>query len=288
MTSRLAPAVCVLILALAPRLTAQHVLLAEDNGKMEIVRAAKDLDPRVEEDGKLRTIPRGKFALVEVPEYLPAFVSIRDLTVRAAYNSNLHEGGEMNVRFYFNANFRTSYRLDDVFLVLDLVTERGDKSIFLREIGHLEPNETKPVSAIVPLESPLGAGHYHLYLFCGGQEVFQSKIPFQAQEAALDRMVAKRIEGVNASPPRPFFGPAPDYPDSLKSTNARGRVVIGLRIRANGAVRDPVVQSASDPAFGEAALAAVRMWRFLPAIKDGFPQETAVAIPIIFDPPNPG
>jgi TonB family protein len=47
------------------------------------------------------------------------------------------------------------------------------------------------------------------------------------------------------------------------------------------------VKSATDPAFGEAALRAVRIWRFLPKVKDDNPVETKVDIPIVFARPKP-
>jgi TonB family protein len=52
-------------------------------------------------------------------------------------------------------------------------------------------------------------------------------------------------------------------------------------------VIDPVVKSASDPAFGEAALGAVKLWRFLPRVKDDYPPETRADVPVVFSQPNP-
>ena len=48
-----------------------------------------------------------------------------------------------------------------------------------------------------------------------------------------------------------------------------------------------LLRSASDPAFGEAALAAIRMWRFLPSVRNGTPVATNAVIPFVFDPPSP-
>lgn len=117
--------------------------------------------------------------------------------------------------------------------------------------------------------------------------MLQSLLPVGEDERALNRMVATRIKDVHDAPPKFFFGPQPVYPKDLVKTNSKGRAVISVRVGANGAIFDPSVKSASDPAFGEAALRAVKLWRFLPRVKDGYAMETNVDIPIVFDAPKP-
>ena len=48
-----------------------------------------------------------------------------------------------------------------------------------------------------------------------------------------------------------------------------------------------ILQDATTPEFGDAALKAVSQWRFLPRVKDGQPVATKVALPLIFKPPAP-
>jgi TonB family protein len=50
-------------------------------------------------------------------------------------------------------------------------------------------------------------------------------------------------------------------------------------------IKDPVVTEATEPAFGEAALQAVREWRFLPKVVDGRRVESQVSLPFSFAPP---
>jgi TonB family protein len=166
-------------------------------------------------------------------------------------------------------------------------TQSAGDVIFLEEIGRLDPNFSRPVSLFVPLNSPLGNGKYELYLFSGGVEVFQTMIPFWVRDAALNRMVAKRVADVTSAAPRFFIGPVPEYPPALKRENVNGRAVISIRIKANGVVADPVVKSATDPAFGLSALAAIQDWRFIPKVKDGYPVETRADVPFVFSPPHP-
>jgi TonB family protein len=98
--------------------------------------------------------------------------------------------------------------------------------------------------------------------------------------------VAARIKGIHAAGPKLFFGPPPDYPPALKAANLKGQAMVAIHIGTNGAVANPVVRSASDPAFGDAALAAVQMWRFLPTIKDDHPVETQAVVPFSFEQPK--
>jgi TonB family protein len=262
---------------------AQHVLVAEDGGQMLLVCSANGDVPRVQKEGKIVPIVPHGFALREVPEFAPIFVKVNNVSVRTTYS----DGGQLNNDFHFNADFETDSHLTDVFVVIALDSERAGKTLFLWGIGTLEPKKIKSVSIIVPMDSPIGSGRYALHVFSGGAEVLQSLVPFMESEGALDRMVASRIKEVHNAPPKFFFGPAPEYPAELKKANLKGHAVVSVRIGANGAVYDPFVKSATDPAFGEAALRAVKTWRFLPKVKDDYPLETKVDVPIVFARPNP-
>jgi len=285
MSPRRTSAVLLLIPLLGVRLGAQHALMAEDGGKMSWVRAAMGTAPCVEKDGKLTRISTRGFFLEHVSDYLPAFVTVRDIFARDSFTSTDSGGATANT-FLFNATLETGYSLHDVFLVLELVPEGAEKTIFLLQVDDLEPFKGKLVTAQVHMTRRLDSGVYHLHLFSHGEEVLQSQIPLREREHALDRMVAERIKGVQVASPRLLFGPAPEYPPSLKSANIKGQAVISVRIGTNGAVYDPVVKSATAPAFGEQALDAVRLWRFVPTVKSDGPVETAALLPFNFEPPK--
>jgi TonB family protein len=265
-------------------LAAQSVLLAEYKDKLHVVQRAAGSRPYVEVDGKLIPANGDRFALREVPEYLPAFISTRNIRARTTALQFADSGSQINNQFEFYGEFSSEYRLDNVFLVLELNLEDGSKSLFLREIGRLEPRDSRPLSVAVRTAYPLGAGHFTMHLFVNGLEVFHSGQPFTLRERALDKMVAKRIEGCTNSPPTLFVGTPPEYPAKLEKAKVSGRALVRLRVQPNGAVADPSVVEATDPAFGEAALAAVRQWRFLPRVKDGRPVAATVSMPLNFEP----
>ena len=254
---------------------------------MLLVCGANGSTPCVEKEGKVVPITPHGFALREVPEYLPVYVAVRNVNVRTTYSSTPSGTGRFSNDFHFNADFETSYRLKDVFVVLALSSEQAGNSLFLWEVGALEPNRVKGVTIVVPMSGPIGSARYTVHVFSGGAEVLQSLLPFGESYAALNRMVASRIKGLHNAPPQLFFGPPPEYPPALRKANLKGQAVISARITANGEVMDPVVKSATDPAFGQAALDAVKQWRFLPRVKDDYPVETRADLPIVFSPKNP-
>jgi TonB family protein len=275
-----------IFITLAPALVAQSLLLVKHGDKSLVVRAAHGLNPCVEIDGKITSLSENRFALLPVEEYLPIFIAVRNLTVNTHALNLIGSGSTINHELNFKASFEAPYRLDDVFLLLDMDMEKGGRVFFLWGLDRLEPRDLKSVSLTVPLAYELGSGHFQFHLFVGGAEVLHSEMPFNYREAALDRMVRKRIASVERAAPKPFVGPMPEYPPKFWKKKISGKAMISVRIAPNGMTLDPSVTSASDPAFGETALTAIRLWRFLPKIEAGRPVESHVSIPFVFDAPS--
>jgi TonB family protein len=262
---------------------AQTFLAVEHKGKAQVVREVRNGLPYVADGEKLVAVRTSKAGLVPAPEFLPVFVSVRELEVSTAYlNVN---GSDMNHEFRLAGKLVSPYGLEKVFLVLELNTERGGKRLHFQEVGKLAPNQPEYIRATVPMSSPLGDGKYQLHVFAAGPEVFHSEQPWQFREGMLDRMVRKRIEGVTAAGPKPFVGPSPVYPPKHLKARLKGEAMVKIRILPTGVVVDPELQTASDPAFGEAAMDVIRQWRFLPRVLDGKPVSTIAAMPFAFEPP---
>jgi TonB family protein len=75
---------------------------------------------------------------------------------------------------------------------------------------------------------------------------------------------------------------APEFPLSLRGRVPRGSAVVEVLVDEQGRVRLPRCVSASDPAFGYAAVHAVISWRFEPPKIDGSPVVVRVRIPFEF------
>lgn len=75
---------------------------------------------------------------------------------------------------------------------------------------------------------------------------------------------------------------SPDFPPAMRKGRVDGRVIVALIVAANGKPEQIQVEQATHPLFAEAALAAVRRWRFKPAIKNGQPVASSFSLPIEF------
>jgi TonB family protein len=88
-------------------------------------------------------------------------------------------------------------------------------------------------------------------------------------------MIVGSLYGCAASQNRPMqlvSGTGPVYPPLAKAERIEGAVVVRYGVSVDGRVINARIESA-EPAgvFEDAALAAVRSWRYNPALKDGEP-----------------
>ena len=88
----------------------------------------------------------------------------------------------------------------------------------------------------------------------------------------------------------------PIYPESAKAEKVEGTFQVAIVVGKDGAVRDArVVASSSTPGrledktalggdarLGEAAVAAVKQWRYQPIEKNGKPVEAQMTVTIVF------
>lgn len=84
------------------------------------------------------------------------------------------------------------------------------------------------------------------------------------------------------TPVKLLQGVQPTYPEELKLYGEDGEAKIRATIDESGSVAEAAIVEATHPAFGAAALEAVKDWRFRPAEEDGKPVPQTVVIPIIF------
>ncbi len=284
MTPRFWLGLCALVLSLGVA-RAQNYLVVEDGGEGYVVQKVYNGFVYIKKGDKLVSVRKDRVMLAPAPEFLPVFVSVRNLQVKTSYVSLIGTGSDINNSFYLRADFSSSYALPDAYLVIELHTADAGRQIYYQEIGNLDPDHPRSIEAHIPLSQKLGEGKYHLHVFTGSHEVFNSQQPWQFREGMLDKMVVKRIAEAKDAPPRPFVGPAPEYPKELRKARTAGTATVQIHITRTGVVTKPVVKSATTPAFGEAALEAVRQWRFLPRIKGGKPVEADAEMPFDFTAP---
>jgi len=91
--------------------------------------------------------------------------------------------------------------------------------------------------------------------------------------------------------PKAIHQVAPVYPLAMRLDEAGGFALVSIIADREGNVVEATVTRATDPAFGEAALTAVRAWKFSPGQKSGRAVSTKMQLPISFtfvhQPPKP-
>lgn len=89
--------------------------------------------------------------------------------------------------------------------------------------------------------------------------------------------------GGNVVPAKLVYKMDPEYPADAQSRGVHGDVVLRAVISVKGAVLSPTAISTPDPQLSEAAVKAVREWRYEPSLLNGEPVETVTTITVNFE-----
>lgn len=83
-------------------------------------------------------------------------------------------------------------------------------------------------------------------------------------------------------PPKALSSEAPVYPPTMLEFGVEGDVEVNFEVTETGRAEHPRVTRSTDAGFEDAALAAVRKWKFKPATQDGKPTRGHVVAPVAF------
>lgn len=75
----------------------------------------------------------------------------------------------------------------------------------------------------------------------------------------------------------------PRFPSDLSRDGIGGQVEIAFIVNEKGMPEEVQVATATNASYGEAAIVAVKQWRFKAGIKDGVPVRTAILQKIEFE-----
>ncbi|HYC72687.1 MAG TPA: energy transducer TonB [Opitutaceae bacterium] len=98
--------------------------------------------------------------------------------------------------------------------------------------------------------------------------------------AALGWAVPARAESLE--PPVPVRTVPPKYPEEMRRDGSSGLVTVSILIDEKGNVQEPKVEKATNNAFVEPALEALKKWKFKPGKRDGAVVALRVSVPIQF------
>src|SRR5262249_57179747 len=88
--------------------------------------------------------------------------------------------------------------------------------------------------------------------------------------------------GGGVSAPRAIYDPEPEFSEEARAAKYQGKVLLWVVIAADGRPRDMRVQRSLGMGLDEKAIAAVKTWRFEPAMKDGHPAAGQAYIEVNF------
>lgn len=125
-------------------------------------------------------------------------------------------------------------------------------------------------------------------------------VPSTNESAASNAAVLASAAPAPAAPPAPpapppqielpsasaayLNNPPPPYPALSRRLGEQGRVVVRVRIEPDGTASAAEIRTSSGYArLDEAALAAVRQWRYVPGKRNGVPEAMWFLVPIQFE-----
>lgn len=270
----------------ATRGLAQNTFAVEHDGRMRSVVSIRHDAAYVTVAGQLTRSSTSRWGLARADEFLPVFIAVRHLAADTVLKLVAETIVAPKQEFSFTADFEAPCPLDDVYLVLDFESKSGQRHLVPHALGRLVPLHPQHVSLSFPVEPAFADAKFQLHVFVAGSEALHSAMPAALRDAALDRMVRKRIAAARDAGPALLAGPPAEYPPKLLRDRLTGEVRLRFTIRPDGALDDIAVVNSTDPEFSDAAVAAVRQWRFVPTVKAGAPVATTVALPFVFAPPD--
>lgn len=104
----------------------------------------------------------------------------------------------------------------------------------------------------------------------GGLDGEEAPYLFLVVEAPPSKRSAARESG-QVTPPRAVVNTAPVYPEDARKDRVEGVVVVQTVIEKDGSVSRARIVKRLHPSLDQAALDAIRQWRFEPALLDGEP-----------------
>ncbi len=138
-------------------------------------------------------------------------------------------------------------------------------------------------------EPAIKAGRPGLSLESFTQEFgrFEGMQTLSREELFMVRREERKPESIISSselddPPVELSRPPPRFPQSVAANVKKGRVVVEFLIDEEGTARLPRVISATEDAFGYAAVQNVASWRFAPPTCGGRPVAVRVQMPVLF------
>lgn len=121
-------------------------------------------------------------------------------------------------------------------------------------------------------------------------EAFKYVMTVSMEDRYVQRVAARELSEeekmTNSASPRAIKIVSPVYPAALLLTRTKGQTVVEFYIDQTGRVREARAITFTHPGFADPAVAAIKTWRFTPAVKNGQLVTVRVNQTIEFSPDN--
>jgi len=132
---------------------------------------------------------------------------------------------------------------------------------------------SKSASAQAPLPNPAAT--------LSEQRISEDGTGIGAGPGTREPTIVAPMSGKGVSP-RLLLSPDPQFPESARDGKIQGVEILKVLVGTDGRVKEARVMRSLSPAFDEAAITAVKQWKFSPASKDGEPVAAWSSIEITF------
>ena len=273
-------------LALTPAALGQSVFAALGDGSPKMVKVIHGHQPLIEAaPGKLASASGSDFTFLRATIYRPGLVTLDDFHVRISSIEDVNSGGRFNYELHIQGRAKSDTTFRNCFMVLEMTAWKSHGVAFA-EMPDLPAGESAELNLNFSLADKIEEGSYRVHVFSDGIEVLHSKLSaayLSRQKQKTEALLSGKTQDFDPILERSVKAV---YPEALNESPKSGSAKVRCQITKNGDVASPELVSASDPAFGEAALAAVVKWKFDPALKARKLADTTIVIPFEFRPPK--
>lgn len=104
----------------------------------------------------------------------------------------------------------------------------------------------------------------------------------EARQREVQKSIAEMQKSQSDRKAKVIYKVEPSYTEEARNKKIEGSVLLGLTIDHDGLPQNIQIKRSLEPSLDQAAVEAVRKWRFLPAIKDGQPVSMWITVEMNF------
>jgi TonB family protein len=272
----------VLPLLLARPAGAQTILLSRVDGQIGPVDRVVGVVPYALISGSLKSTLGSGLFLHKAPYFHSGPVRVEEFKMTTRWLEA--DGSELNAEMTLVGYLTASETLDNCYLAFEMLDENGrTRQIGTIALPRLVAGAKQPLRALLKLAGKPEEGRYRIHIFADRLECLTS---LMGSNYVFGKTTAGDLAGSAGRDPAPLLGVAPVYPRNLVAQAIPGDARIACLVGPDGDVREASVQQADRPEFGEAALAALKQWLFVPAVKDHHYVAERIVVPFHFRAPG--